>query len=809
MPDFRFAFRQLSKSPGFTAVAILTLALGISATTALFSVVYGVIISPYPYAHPETIWAPGLRTEHDEQILRPYRRDEFDAMAGLSAFSEVMGTSPGRMLLTGEYAPEEVTVPRLTAGAFQFLGVAPILGRTFGPGDFPSNGQPEPVAVLSYQLWQRLLAGSPQALGRTLRLDDQIYTIIGVMPPRFGWWTSDGLWLPRSSAPGDLGGIFPIARLKPGISLESAREQLDGLQQELGRINPSGFPKSAFKTTLTNYLDITAASGEMQRTLTLLFAVAGFLLLIACSNIANLQLARGSFRTREMAIRLSLGAPRGRLIRQLLAESVLLSGLGGFLGLVLAVAITRLMVLLMPSFYVPNEARITVNGWVLLFCLAVSVATGIVFGLVPALQSTRPNLTDALKSGGKGSVSDPGRRFRSGLVVTEVALSVVLLVGAGLTVRSFLALQRVDLGFQPEQVVAVDVTLPPARYATYTSRARLAEELIDRVQHLPDVEAVSFGNGGVPFGGPTSPYSIHGQAGAESQPLTLNLVGSGHLKAMGIALRRGRMLEPDDVRRGDPVVVINEAAAKLWPAGEDPIGTQFQVDLFGKAGGSLLLPPNASSNVTVVGICADTRNNGLASTTLPTVYAPYSLVAPLGRTLAIRTRGNPSTILDAVRAELRAIDPLLPIRNTRTLEQALVDQTVQPRFTMTLFSLFAAVGLALAAAGLFSVLSYLVTRRTREIGVRMALGAQRSDVLKLALKDGGRLAGLGLAIGVVVGLGAARYLGSQIDLYQVSPTDPVSFIGVVLSLGFVAFLASWFPARRAASVNPVEALRSE
>jgi putative ABC transport system permease protein len=809
MNDLKFALRQLLKNPGFTAVAVLTLALGIGATTAIFSVVYGVLINPYPYAKPAEIWTPGLKAAQNQQIMRPYRRDEFDAMAALPAFADMMGTAPGGALLAGEFGTESISAHRLTKNAFQFLGVSPVLGRTFGPGDFSASGDPEPVTVITYNLWQRLFGGKLDTLGRTLRLDDKVYTIIGVMPPRFGWWTSDGVWLPLSDSPGTRASVFPIGRLKPGIDSSVARQQLQSLQTELARANPGGFPKETFEATLTNYLDITAASGEMQQTLQLLFGAVAFLLLIACANIANLQLARATGRTKEMAIRLAIGAGRGRLVRQLLTESMLLSGLGGVLGLVFGVMITRLMVVLMPGFNVPNEARIEVNGYVLLFCIAVSLVTGIVFGLVPALQSTRPNLSGSLKDDRAAAGSVRSGRFRSSLVVAEVALSVVLLICAGLTVRSFLALQASDPGFRPNNVVTVDVRLPESRYATLEKRNQFAQELLERAQRIPGVEFAQNGNGGTPFGGPQTGYSIGGQVGSDSRPLTLDLVSADYWRTLGISLRRGRTLDADDIRRAGRVAVINESAAKLWPPGEDPLGRTIRADLLQNVPGSVFISSNGSPDLVVVGICADTRNNGLTSETQPTAFIPFTIVAPPGRTLAIRARGEPATLFNAVRGEVHAMDPQLPVGNTQTVEKAMMEQRLQPRFTMALFSLFAGVGLALATVGLFSVLSYLVTLRTREIGVRMALGAQRADVLGLVLKDGGLLAGLGIVIGAIASIGAARFVGSRVELFQVNSIDPVCFAVVILVLSVVALAACWFPARRAASVNPTEALRSE
>ncbi len=807
--DLRFAIRQMCRFPGYSAVAVITLALGIGATTAIFSVVYAVLISPYPYGHPGEIWVPGLHSANSVQRMRPYRSDEFRALSTLPAFSSVMGTTPGSVLLSGEFAPEMITAPRLSANAFRFLEVPPILGRTFGPEDMGDGGEPEAVAVISYRLWHRLLGGDPAVLGRTLELDDRPYTVIGVMPPRFGWWTSDGLWLPRSEQSDAAERVFPIARLALGAKPAVARQQLHSLQLGLARVNPGGFPNEPFESNLTNYLDLTVASGEMQSSLQLLFGAVGALLLIACANVANLQLARASARTREMVIRLSIGARRWRLVRQLLTESMLLSVAGGVLGLGFAVVITKLMVVLMPGFYVPNEARIELNGYVLLFCVAVSMLTGILFGLMPALQSSRPNLTEVLNDEGRGSSPSRGRKLRSALVVAEMALSVVLLVSAGLTIRSFMALHSVELGFRPEHVVTLGFNLPASRYTTLEQRNRFGRELLDRVQSLPGVRAVNLGNGGLPFGGPRSPYSINGQPGPESEPITMVLVGAGYLKTLRIPLVRGRMLDDSEVLRGDRYAVINEAAAALWPAGENPLGRQIRLDLLQGPGGPVLAPTNASPDVTVIGIWANTRNDGLTRESLPAVLVPYTLLGPPDRTLALRADGDPTTLLNAVREQVRQMDAQLPTRNGGTLEEVLEDETVQPRFTMALFSLFAVVGLTLAALGIYSVISYLVTRRTREIGVRMALGARRGDVLAMILKDGGRLAAMGILVGGVASLFAVRFVASRVDLFRVRSIDPISFLSVMFILAIVAAMACWLPARRAARVAPMDALRTE
>jgi predicted permease len=801
---------MLLKRPGFTLIAALTLALGIGATTALFSVIYGVLISPYPYAKPEGIWAPGLRTAQSNQQMRPYQLNEYLEMAKLPVFADVMATAPGGALLTGEYAPENIQAHRLSGNAFNFLGVPPALGRTIQPSDIRPNGEPEPVAVLSFGRWQRLFAGDPNAIGKTLRLNDQPYTIIGVMPPRFGWWTDSGVWLPLGTVSSNPQVVFPITRLKPGMTPAAAEQQFHTLQTELAKANPSGFPRDAFTSQLTNYLDITVASGTMRQSLQLLFVAVGLLLLIACANVANLQLAKATARTREIAIRLSMGARRVQIVRQLLTENVLVSLLGGLLGLLFAYWITQLMVALMPSYFVPNEARIEVNSYVLVFSAAVAALTGILFGLAPALHSSRPDLVAALKDDARGSGASAGGRTRALLVVVEVALSVVLLVGAAMTIRSFSALQQVDLGFRPEGVMSMGLPLAPKRYATLEQRNRFARELLERVKGLPGVQAATIGNGGLPFGGPQSAFAIDGQADAEARRIIMNLVSADYLSAMSIPLRRGRMLTEIEINASESVAVINEAAAKLWPAGEDPIGRRLKLDVLERPGApNVLTPPNASPYVTIVGVIGDTRNDDIRNDSRPAVFVPYTLLAPSQRQLAVRTQGAPNAIVNALRAQVREMDKEQPVNSPSTFDEVLGFRTAQPRFIMALFSLFAALGLGLAMAGIFSVLSYLVSMRTREIGVRMAMGARPRDILSLVFRAGGRLIGVGLVVGIFASLGVTRLLGAKLELFRASIFDPVSFLGVAVLLVVVAAAACFIPARRATKVDPVVALRQD
>lgn len=801
--DLEYAVRSFRRSPAFTSVALLSLTLGIGATTAIFSVIYGVLIAPYPYARPGEIWAPEVRAL-DGRGGRGFRPEELRPLSEITAFSDVMATSMETVLMTGEFSPESFGGVLLSGNAFNFLGVPPVIGRTIQPSDIRPDGSAEPVVVLSSRLWMRLFEGNPSVIGRTLQLNGRPYTIIGVMPPRFGWYGNDGFWLPLPPARTDLSFINPIMRLAPGVSSAAAEEQLKAFLQRLAVEKPSTFPPQGFTVRLRNYLDVTVASGEMRTSLQLLLGAVGFLLLIACANVANLQLARGSARTREVAVRMSIGAGRRRLLRQLLTESVLLSLVGGALGVLFAFGATRTIVSLMPEFYVPNESRVTINIPVLVFSVAVSVLTGILFGLVPALRLSRPDVADALKAGRSTGLETDGSRSRHVLVVAEVALSVVLLVSAGLTIRTFVVLNNIDPGIQRDHVLLVGVPLLPEKYTSMDQRNQFMESLLDRVSNLPGIEAASVGH---PFGGPQSPFTVAGQTADQSQRITVNLVGADHLRAFGIRLLGGRMFDAAEVRRGDRVALVNEAAAKYFKRETNPIGARIRLGVLENPPPRTLIDRNQSADVTVVGIIANTRNAGIKSDPNPAIILPYSVIAPVQRMMALRTASDPNLQLNSVRAAVRGLDPDQPLGRPITVDEVLGQEIVQPRFTMALFSAFAIIGLALAAAGIYSVLSFHVVSRTHELGVRMALGAPRRHVLGLMLGMGGRLVLVGLAVGTVVSLAATRMLRSQ--LFGVQPADPLSYVSVAVILSLVALAACYVPARRAAAVDPLVALRQE
>lgn len=587
-----------------------------------------------------------------------------------------------------------------------------------------------------------------------------------------------------------------------------AGQQLHALNVRWAAEKPTDFPKK-FRTTLTNYLDMTVASGDMRSSLLLLFAAVGLLLLIACTNVANLQLSRTSERSREIALRLAIGAGRGRVVSQLLVESTCLSISGGALGVALGWSAIRAIVAFMPADLIPNEARITLNVYVLQFALLVSVLTGMFFGLAPALQCSRTDLVEALKNGGRGSgQSASGRRTRSVLVVSEVALAVLLLAGSSLAIRTFIALERTKLGFDPDHVLTFGVLLPADRYKTLEQRNVFTRDLLEHVRRQPGVQAAAGGNGGILYAGQQSTYSISGQARAEGETIHVNLVSDGYPATLGTTLLRGRALADDDVQRGAQVAMVNQAAARLWRDGSQPLGGQISIDLFKKINSpGVFVASSAASSFTVVGILADTKNWGLTEPTKPAIYIPYTLLAPPYRSFVVRTAGDPLAIISMVQRQVQSIDAEQAIDYAYKLSELIGAQLQQPRFNLAMFGFFATLGLALASAGVYGVVSYFVTRRTQEIGVRVALGAQPGDVLRLVLTFSMRLVFLGLATGLVVSFVLLRLV--QTEIFTMSTLDVGSALILIAVLGSAAGVASYLPARRAMKVDPMVALRYE
>jgi putative ABC transport system permease protein len=819
MTDLKFAFRQLLKNPGFTAVAVLTLALGIGANTAIFSVVNAVLLRPLPYPEPHQLvqlrmdWSGSPSTEIGSATF-------LEAKAQSQSLARIAAYTGGDMTLTGTGSADRVETGAVTAEFFPLLGVQPALGRNFTREEDTPNG-PKSV-ILGHDLWQSRFGGDAGVLNRTITLNEQSYTVVGILPARFQYFEPFQLWTPL--ALGETGGTFvgfgegmmllkAIARLKPSVTVQQAQVELQTIVQRIQPGGPTatpggegegegegGGPGDAVLTLVGLHEQVV---GDVKGALLVLLGAVAFLLLIACANVANLLLTRAAARQREMAVRAALGAGRWRVVRQLLTESVLLSMAGGGLGLLVAFWGVRMLGQWSGS-ALPAMQGIGIDAWVLAFTLAVSVVTGLAFGLVPAVKAWRTDVNAALKEEGRGDTGGQRNRLRHLLVVSEVALAMVLLIGAGLLIKSFSRLTEVDPGFRTEGVLTFQVTLREGKSSA--QKINFTQQIVERLQALPGVQAAAATDSL-----PLTRFTRIGLAEIDGRPPIdvdrlrrgeLNLrpasrptVTPDYFNAMGIPVKHGRGFTLQDARPGAGVVIVNEAFEKHHFPGESAVGKRIR--LLGEAGWQ-----------TVVGVVSDVRQSGLAGEVMLEVYNPeLEEMDDDALSFLIRADGEPTQIISAVRGVVAEVDPNQPLHNLMTMERRLANTTTSRRLNTALLGSFAGVALLLAAVGIYGVMSYAVTQRRREIGVRMALGAQRSDVLGLIIHGGLRLTLLGVASGLVGAFALTRYLSSL--LFSVKATDPVTFLGVGLTLTGVALLACWLPARRAAKVDPMVALRNE
>jgi putative ABC transport system permease protein len=800
--DLRYALRALRRQPAFTFIAALTLALGIGANTAIFSVVNTVLLTPLPYREPDRLVMLWETLKQAPMVMVSYpnfrdwreRTSSFEDLAVYNQFDQFN--------LTGHGEPERVRGALASGNLFTLLGVAPAVGRLFTPSDDRPGA--DPVAVLSDGFWRRRFAEDPNIVGTSVLLDGVAYTVVGVLPPSMRLANRD-IWIPvglftdsprfvRSNHPGLLG----IGRLKPGITLPQMQADLSAVAKQL----EAEYADNAGVGASGDYL-AEMVVGSVRRSLVILSAAVGLVLLIACANVANLVLSRSASREREFALRIAIGAGRGHLVRQMLTESLVLSLFGGVLAIIIARAGVKLLQSLEPG-NIPRLTEIQVDGSVLLYALGLSVATGLLFGLVPAWQTSRSDHLSALKDGGGGS-SGGGRarlRTRAALTVAEVSLALVLLVGAGLLLRSFAKLTSVDPGVDPDNVVAGMVQLPETKYPTAAGRRRVFDEIVSRVRALPGVEqaaaatdlpVTSSWQTGITFEGlpPAAPGS---------QPI-LNgaIVTPEYFSAMSMQLLRGRGLEATDVESQPPVTVISETVARRYFGAVDPIGQRMRQGGAENTGDWLWL--------TIVGVVSDTRTDGLKDLPRGTFYVPIGQREARSMWVMVRSAAPVDQVTRGLRREVAAVDPDLPLANVVTLNSVIDEYVAQPRFSMLMLSIFAGVALVLAAGGIYGVITYNVSQRWNEIGVRLALGATRMDVMRLVIGHAMKMTAVGLAIGIGIALWTGRVIANQ--LFEVKPSDPLVLVGVTLFLAVIALLASAVPAFRATRIAPTVAIRGE
>jgi putative ABC transport system permease protein len=801
--DLRYAGRMQRKNPGFTIVAVIALALGIGANTAIFSVVNTVLLRPLPYKDPERlamVWEDA--SKHGYPRDTPAAANYIDWRDQNTTFEGMAAIADESFNLTGAGDPERLEGRLVSANLFPLLGVEPQLGRPFtAPEDQPGSNR---VVVLSYGLWQRRFGGDNSIVGKTLNLNGDTYTVVGVMPARFQFPSSDDeLWVPiaftaQQAANRNRHYLQVVGRLKPGVSLEQAQTEMSTIAARLQQQYPeSNADLGAAVTSLHEHL-----VGDIRPALLILLGAVGLVLLIACANVANLLLARAAVRQKEIAVRVALGARRGRLIRQFLTESVLLATVGGVVGLGIAYGGLILLRAFIPE-NISQAREISMDLKVLGFTFLVSVITGLIFGLAPALQAARFNQTETLKEGGRDSATGSGgKRIRGLLVMSEVAVSLVLLIGAGLLINSFLRLRNVDPGFSADNLLTMKFVLPEPKYSNFANRTAFYSDLVQRVEGLAGVKSAAVTTN-LPLyrQGNSISFSIEGRPApppGQEQIVVTRIVSPGYFETMSIPFLSGRQFTDQDTSTTPRVVVISETMARRYWPGEDPVGKRI-------GAGRIQRPEDW---IQVIGVVKDVRQFELTAEPRPQMYLSYrqaGFFAP--RDLVVKTDVDPASLAATVRKTVWEIDKDQPVSNIKTMEEILLDSIARQRFSMLLLAIFAAVALILAAVGIYGVMSYSVAQRTHEIGIRMALGAQTGAVLKLAVGYGLKLVIAGVVIGLIAAFALTRVMSTL--LFGVTATDPTTFALISLLLIGVAAVASYIPARRATKVDPIIALRYE
>ena len=799
--DVRFGVRSLTRTPGFTALAVVSLGLGIVATTAIYSVLHAVVLDPFPYKDVDRLMSVRVSNAAARGSRTNYSVDQFVEIAERSSiFEGVIASTISDVLWTGDGDPQRLRGNHGTFNTFDVMGVPALIGRT--PSQADARPDAEPVVVLGYRFWQRQFGGDPAVLGRRLRLNDTVRTVIGVMPKRFMWRGAD-VYVPipfeRGRIVENVRNVHLLGRLKPGITEARAEADLRPIITDLKTRTPDQFPES-WRVGVLPFTETFPSS--IGRDVWVLLGAVGVLLLIACANVSNLMLSRAAARQREMTVRAALGAGRGRLVRQLLTESLLLSLASGALGTALAYAGLPALLALVPPNTIPDESEIALNLPVLAFTLAVSVLTSVVCGLAPALHGSGRDLAGSLRDVGR-SLAGGSRHaiLRKALVVAEVALSLMLLAGSSVLLRAFAAMQRVELGAPADRVLTMRVPLPPQRYPDAPRRIAFFRELLPRVGAVPGVAAAGVNTGLHPMGNMSTAAEVAGEP-ANAEPVQVHQVSAGYTDAIGIRLAAGRFLTDSDVAGAAPVALANERFVRARLNGATPIGRVVRIP-------RLSQPPFSAPNAAfqIVGVVRDSPNAGLSEPVMAEIYLPYT-AAGLSNLLVVRTHGDPAGVTRAVVGQVYAIDRGQPVTSVMTLDTILKDgQYATPRFNLVLLSIFAVVGLTMAIVGVYGVMSSAVAQERQEIGVRMALGADAATIARMVILRGSRLLLAGTALGLAGSLAAGRLLARQV--WRVSAFDPIAFAAVAALLLTAGLLACAWPAWRAARIDPIAGLRED
>lgn len=807
--DLRYGWRMLISRPGFSAVAVLSIALGIGATTSIFSVIYAVLVDPYPYRAADRIGWLGMATARGDRRFGFTPAQYLEIKSATRSLEDEVAVVWKQVVMTGKgLLPEVVTQEDCSPNMFDFYGVPPLFGRVFTAKDAPPGHAPSQVAVISYRFWQHAFDGNRDVLGRNIVLNDKQYTIIGVLPIRFTWNDVDA-YTPMLIRPGMQDNVQVYGRIKPGITQRQIASEFNPLLEKFRKQVPSFYyPEGRIRAKWVGVNE--GILGKFEATLWALFGAVLLLLLIACGNVANLLLARAAARQGEIAVRISIGATRIRLLRQMLTESILLALAGGMLGIGLALAGVKAIVSLMPEYSIPHEAIIAVNWPVLWFAVALSVLTGIIFGLAPALHTSGKSQPEALKGAGKGAGMSAGRkRFHDALMVSEITISLVLLTGAGLAVKGLVALEQQRLGYDPAGVLTFRVPLGEGSYSTWASRRALFHGLLDRLARIPGVQAVAISETGTPpWNGFNSTLKIDGRPTTPAATARVNLVSGGYFPSVRVPLLRGRLITESDVMRVSAVAVVTEDMVKRYFPNTNPLGRHLQVDLLNQPlPKEILKAPQFINSFEIVGVVGSARNSGLREEADPAMFIPYSFFCAPNNVFLVRTQTDPMQSVNQVRQAVTSLDPQEAIAFVHPLEWWLNMALAYPRFATFLFGVFGAVGMLLASAGVFSVVSYAVAHRTREFGIRMALGARPGDVLRLVLTAVSRVLAIGLCIGTVFSIFATHALANRMEGMGTADVSLFALIPAVLILATIA--ACVFPARAATLVQPIQALHHE
>ncbi|QNI35127.1 ABC transporter permease [Alloacidobacterium dinghuense] len=811
LQDIRYSFRQLRNHPGFALTAVLSLALGIGATVSVFSVIYGVIMHPYSYADLNRLVTLSYSDPYgnfwNAWITGPQLRElqQAHAVESIAAWNE------WNLTVTGHDVPEDVAAYTNTSDTFPTLGVSPLLGRNLGPSDSPEGQEPQPVVMLNYRFWQRHFSSDSTVIGKTLELVHKKYTIVGVTRPHFTWgWDAD-VYLPQKLTNDQALQFGVVIKLRPGITQAAANAELQPLMERFAKETPTHFPPK-FKVDVRelSYWTVHQLGG----TLYLLFAAVAMLLAIGCGNVSILLMARGTARQHEFAVRSAVGASGSRIVRQLLTESLMLSLTGAGLGILLAYRILALIVAWLPRNFFPSDTDFSVNPPVLLFCVGLAMLTGVLFGLFPALQMARPEIGQVMQSSTKkaaGSVR--GKRVHSTLIAGQIALTLLLMTAAGAAVNGFLSMMRVNLGYDPHNVISIGIPIHENTYTNWTARMNYYEQLRAKIAELPDIVSTGIStNATPPSSGDEQRFELLGKApnpSIEGQTARLNYIDPGYFRTLNIPLLQGRMWTHTETAHSALLAIVNETFAKrFYPAG-DMLGHSVEVPTQKNEPPYTLTVPGADSWMQIIGVVRDSLNDGLDKPVKPAIYMPYGTVMWMHTQILIRSRTDPQSILHSIRQQVTRVDPDQQVNGeVDSLETWIRNEPewARGRLISVLFAAFSILALVLAAVGLYSVVSYSVAQRTNEFGIRMALGASKTDVLKIVLASAGASIGLGIALGFAVSFGLNRLIARWVES---SNHNPLLILGAAAVLLAVAILACVAPARRASSVDPMTALRCE